>query len=578
MLRGGFGSFKKYTAPKTPLELEETYQLIQPTDLQVDTALVQNLTKRIKELEERKRQKQAEDYDTTVEDIEVKAASSMLKDLRIAEQQKKVGMEFFNDFMNWLVGNPSERDARRTPWLLTKDKTNTITVIPADDRRKPELVPAKCDAEVAKYVDLFETQRVQNELEIRSLALRAPVGIDEFYIFYKYIVQGQKLTMANFALDWGRFNREPMDIDPEDQEIGAFGYKAPEPQEGRAPMELEGGAEDVAGDALMEVDPSVEQELENAKLGPRPITEIEVEPGEPMEVESTPEAAALEEEELRQIKEEDQKPIRTDEQKKLDKKIEMVKRLSDFEQNRLKVTGTPEEHKKWEQGVLKEDFEEPAHFRVQKNQNAVDYAATKRFGGAMDNAERALMAQVEDYTQEQLLAEIKAARDAKDTDRYEALLVMHAQRQKLDALVHEYEQYEAWQQRQLEEEKQRKLEEQRAQEEQEEQLQEMERDREDDPELQTRSKTSYSGPKTLDEYIDDKKRIATQEGISEAIAGQMAKDYQLEQLTKMLKEMQKMINMDMAAQIINQDNQRKMAELELAIQLKKQFEPTKKRK
>lgn len=94
-----------------------------------------------------------------------------------------VQQEFQRDFWAWLLGRGKQKDHDATPWgrqALTGD------------------------AEVAKYVDMFVEKRHEFGLKLELMKHRVPQGINQAYLYYKFIVRGS----TDFLQDWEIFLKQ----------------------------------------------------------------------------------------------------------------------------------------------------------------------------------------------------------------------------------------------------------------------------------------------------------------------------------------------------------------------------------
>jgi len=98
-----------------------------------------------------------------------------------------VRKEYLQDFWAWLLGRGREIDHKNTPWhrqALTDDK------------------------EVCAYLEQFVSKRHSFMTKLAVMKMRRPVGINEVYLYYKYIVRGASLDKINFLKDFDLFDKD----------------------------------------------------------------------------------------------------------------------------------------------------------------------------------------------------------------------------------------------------------------------------------------------------------------------------------------------------------------------------------
>lgn len=106
----------------------------------------------------------------------------------IADHVKK---KFTADFWAWLLGRGTPQDVQRTSWGRQSL---------ADDK------------EVRAYVDLFVDKNIDFRVKMQILSMRRPVGINQCYLYFKYIVRnhnGDHNPMdVEFLNDWEQFGKD----------------------------------------------------------------------------------------------------------------------------------------------------------------------------------------------------------------------------------------------------------------------------------------------------------------------------------------------------------------------------------
>lgn len=169
------GETTKYKAPSDPLQVETTLKDMEPTQSQEHGAMMEVVDLLIK--------------DPNITGEEKKTLRVWKANLLASTIGSHVKKAFVRDFWAWLVGQGSEADVKRTFW----------------GRR-----PLTDDPEVEKYIALFPTKMQEFRVKLYLLGNRRPIGINECFLFYKYIVRGDTdLVNLNpeFLKDWETFGR-----------------------------------------------------------------------------------------------------------------------------------------------------------------------------------------------------------------------------------------------------------------------------------------------------------------------------------------------------------------------------------
>ncbi len=97
-----------------------------------------------------------------------------------------VNSEFQRDFWAWLLGRGREDDQNKCFWYRQSL---------ADD------------PEVRAYIDSFIVKRMEYMTKLELLRRRRPIGINQTYLFFKYIVRGEE-NANEFLSDWKIFQEE----------------------------------------------------------------------------------------------------------------------------------------------------------------------------------------------------------------------------------------------------------------------------------------------------------------------------------------------------------------------------------
>jgi len=168
----------KYKVGSDPLEIETTLKEMEPTAL-----------------EEHKEMLKIVDLLIEKSDGEEKRALTVWKaNLEASTIGAHVKKAFVKDFWAWLCGRGRPEDVVKTPWGRQ---------------------PLTDDPEVEAYVSLFPTKMQAFRVKLFLLASRRPLGINECYLFYKYIVRGDvnatdrdEAFNSEFLKDWQQFGKD----------------------------------------------------------------------------------------------------------------------------------------------------------------------------------------------------------------------------------------------------------------------------------------------------------------------------------------------------------------------------------
>ena len=99
----------------------------------------------------------------------------------------QVQHEFVRDFWQWLIGRGKDSDHARTPWARQS---------------------VAYDEEVSTYLDLMYSKMHHYNMKLKLLSTRVPEGINQFFIYFKYVVRGELLDKSNFLHDFQLFTDE----------------------------------------------------------------------------------------------------------------------------------------------------------------------------------------------------------------------------------------------------------------------------------------------------------------------------------------------------------------------------------
>lgn len=181
----------KYKTGSDPLEIETTLKEMEPTSSQEHKEMLDVVNLMIS--------------DQRVNSEEKKALQIWKANLLASTIGPHVKKEFVRDFWAWLCGRAKDSDAKRTPWGRQ---------------------PLTDDPQVEAYVSLFPRKMQAYRIKLFLLANRRPLGINECFLYFKYIVRGdftnKEAFDSDFLKDWQTFG-EDFDEAREDGQ----GYRRP---------------------------------------------------------------------------------------------------------------------------------------------------------------------------------------------------------------------------------------------------------------------------------------------------------------------------------------------------------------
>lgn len=169
---GAKGHAKKYEPGKDPLEQEPDIPEIRSLAKQEQTQLKAMIEKMIRAERNKDRRKALRFHQAQI---------------NIQEAEGMVQHEFLRDFWAWILGRGKETDHKNTPWYR-----QALTD----------------DPEVAAYVDSFMITFQQYRLKLEIMKLRRPRGIDQTFLYFKYLVRGKEPSTTNFLHDWEIFENQ----------------------------------------------------------------------------------------------------------------------------------------------------------------------------------------------------------------------------------------------------------------------------------------------------------------------------------------------------------------------------------
>ena len=163
---------KKFTVGLDPLEEETKLTSIQPLSTDSQKRLLKIISDAI--------------ASGKLDKTSNKAFRMWRANLKANRLKGWVDSEFQRDFWAWLLGRGREEDQKKCFWYRQSL---------ADD------------PEVRAYIDSFIVKRAEYMTKLELLRRRRPVGINQTYLFFKYIVRGED-SANEFLSDWKIFQDE----------------------------------------------------------------------------------------------------------------------------------------------------------------------------------------------------------------------------------------------------------------------------------------------------------------------------------------------------------------------------------
>lgn len=255
-LRGKASSDEqKYKVGDDPLQSETLLREMVPTSSQQHNKMMDVVNKLLE--------------DTRLTKHERNALVIWKTNLVASTVEPHVKKMFIRDFWAWLVGQGTPEDVRKTFW-----GPRSL----ADDE------------EVEAYVSMFPAKMQEYRMKLYLLANRRPIGINECYLYFKYIVRGEENLQngfsGDFLSDWktlidnydiARSDRQAMK-DPEGgpHEMAPYGQKRAEAgarrHQGNQTPSLHGfpktggGGGDIGADSDGDDSDSSDQPLQDAPI------------------------------------------------------------------------------------------------------------------------------------------------------------------------------------------------------------------------------------------------------------------------------------------------------------------------
>ena len=156
--RIGGHAAKKYGVREDPLERESRLSVIKPRAAHLQAKVIQVIDDLLVRL----------DDDTL--GAKRKALTLYKTQLMMNQEFGQQEYQFVLDFWKWLLGRGLDEDHDKTGW----GRTNVAAV----------------NREVGDYVSMFVEKRSDYIQKLALLAMRQPVTLNEYYLYFKYIVRG----------------------------------------------------------------------------------------------------------------------------------------------------------------------------------------------------------------------------------------------------------------------------------------------------------------------------------------------------------------------------------------------------
>lgn len=120
------------------------------------------------------------------------------------EEWTEAEAKFWNNFMNWILGNPDDEDRNRTPWF--KDISGRI------NPHRVDMNLAAVYGDIAAYVNTFVKARERFITQLKRMDLEGPRGLVQAYLYYKYKVR--KSGNNEFLKDFSTIDALGPDTNP----------------------------------------------------------------------------------------------------------------------------------------------------------------------------------------------------------------------------------------------------------------------------------------------------------------------------------------------------------------------------
>jgi len=162
--------YKKFEVGKDPLEKEDEIAVIQPLGGDEGKQYLKLLRRLLKE----KRRAGANGQP------EAAAVQFRIASYEADQLHGRVQKEFARDFVMWLHGRGKEKDHQKS-WMGRASLLD--------------------DPEVRAYCHMFTVKRTEYILKLTRLGNRRPMGINEHFLFFKYVVRNEPLDQISFHAD-----------------------------------------------------------------------------------------------------------------------------------------------------------------------------------------------------------------------------------------------------------------------------------------------------------------------------------------------------------------------------------------
>lgn len=176
---------EKFKPPKNPLEMEKALKFIVPKDEDKKRLSRQFIETQIRMLREDAEDLASTDQGWASIQAELTAWSFWKSLQRLEEENIQNDKDFMLDFWAWLQGKGQQSDHDVTPWGR---------------------IPPKHPSVIA-YLDSFISKKFEYVQELMHLFHFGPSNLDEFYLYFKFIIRGRNnaWTEDAFLHEWGEF-------------------------------------------------------------------------------------------------------------------------------------------------------------------------------------------------------------------------------------------------------------------------------------------------------------------------------------------------------------------------------------
>ena len=163
---------EKFKKPQSEFDTEKMLKSIQPRDTVKRKQIKEYLKTKVDEFNEQGKKSLAAAYNKWIAQFDVESLET------------HINSEFTVDFQKWLIGVGNDKDHQRTPWGRQR----------VNDK--------ECNAYLSVFLDArFEFTNKLQEMIYKAKQLGGLDGIEEYYMFFKYIVRGGWDDQTLFA-DW----------------------------------------------------------------------------------------------------------------------------------------------------------------------------------------------------------------------------------------------------------------------------------------------------------------------------------------------------------------------------------------